>query len=97
MQQWLQDNAFQLITTIFGGGSFAAYILERKKRKIEEKQLTTDALKSMQQAYDTFTEHSNKMYNELSSMYDKLAEKYTELELKYNQVQKELFHLKKLD
>lgn len=63
MKEWLLENFISILTTVFGGGSFFAYVIERRKRKIEEKQLNTDALKSMQDAYDRFTEDSLDRYN----------------------------------
>ena len=75
IQQLLADNILSIITTLFGGGSFYAYYVERNKRRIEEKQLSSDALKSMQDAYDKFTEDSLKRYSELSEEVEKLKEK----------------------
>lgn len=75
IQQLLTDNILSIITTLFGGGSFYAYYVEKNKRKIEEKQLSSDALKSMQDAYDKFTEDSLKRYSELSGEVEKLKEK----------------------
>ena len=75
IQQFLADNILSIITTLFGGGSFYAYYVEKNKRKIEEKQLSSDALKSMQDAYDKFTEDSLKRYSELSEEVEKLKEK----------------------
>ena len=75
IQQLLTDNIVSIITTLFGGGSFYAYYIEKNKRKIEEKQLSSDALKSMQDAYDKFTEDSLKRYSELSEEVEKLKEK----------------------
>ena len=75
LQQILTDNIISIITTLFGGGSFYAYYVERNKRRIEEKQLSSDALKSMQDAYDKFTEDSLKRYSELSEEVEKLKEK----------------------
>lgn len=75
MKQWLLDNIPLIITTLFGSGSFLAYHTEKKKRRIEEKQLDADALKTMQDAYDKFTEDSLKRYSELSEEVEKLKEK----------------------
>lgn len=75
IQQLLTDNILSIITTLFGGGSFYAYYVEKNKRRIEEKQLSSDALKSMQDAYDKFTEDSLKRYSELSEEVEKLKEK----------------------
>ena len=77
IQQFLADNILSIITTLFGGGSFYAYYVERNKRKIEEKQLSSDALKSMQDAYDKFTEDSLKRYEELSTEVQDLKKKLT--------------------
>ena len=74
-KQLLMDNFISILTTLFGGGSFYAYYVEKNKRKIEEKQLSSDALKSMQDAYDKFTEDSLKRYSELSEEVEKLKEK----------------------
>ena len=47
IQQLFTDNIVSIITTLFGGGSFYAYYVEREKRKIEAKQLDADALKTI--------------------------------------------------
>ena len=75
VKQFLMDNFVSILTTLFGGGSFYAYYIERNKRRIEERQLSSDALKSMQDAYDKFTEDSLKRYSELSEEVEKLKEK----------------------
>ena len=79
MKEWLMSNIniFEIITLVFGGGSFWAYVTERKKRKIEEKQLASDALKTMQDAYDRFTEDSKTKYEELSLEISELKKKLT--------------------
>ena len=79
IQQLLIDNIVSIITTLFGGGSFYAYYVEKNKRKIEEKQLSSDALKSMQDAYDKFTADSLKHYEELSAEVQDLKKKLTEV------------------
>ena len=79
IQQLLADNILSIITTLFGGGSFYAYYVEKNKRKIEEKQLSSDALKSMQDAYDKFTEDSLKRYEELSVEVQDLKKKLVEV------------------
>ena len=79
IQQLLIDNIVSIITTLFGGGSFYAYYVEKNKRKIEEKQLSSDALKSMQDAYDKFTEDSLKRYEALSTEVQDLKKKLTEV------------------
>lgn len=94
MKQWIMDNILTLITTVLGGTSFVGYVLERKKRRIEERQLNADALSRMQEAYDKFVEHSNTNYRELLNKYQELTMKYMELEQKYDRVEKELDTLK---
>ena len=79
VQQLLTDNIVSIITTLFGGGSFYAYYVERGKRKIEEKQLSSDALKSMQDAYDKFTADALKHYEELSAEVEDLKKKLIEV------------------
>ena len=79
IQQLLTDNIVSIITTLFGGGSFYAYYVEKGKRKIEEKQLDADALKTMQDAYDKFTADSLKHYEELSAEVQDLKKKLTEV------------------
>lgn len=79
IQQLLTDNIVSIITTLFGGGSFYAYYVEKNKRKIEEKQLSSDALKSMQDAYDKFTEDSLKRYEDLSTEVQDLKKKLIEV------------------
>jgi len=83
MKEWLLENLFSIITGLFGGGSLFAYINERRKRKIEEKQLSTDALKSMQEAYDRFTEDSLSRYNDIK-------EELNEVKVRLTQVTQEL-------
>lgn len=94
-KQWIIENLLTLITTLFGGTSFVGYILERKKRRIQEKLETTDALKSMQEAYDRFSQDLLKRYEDLSKeMFDikkRLTEVTLELEgekLKYKKLEK---------
>ena len=79
IQQLFTDNIVSIITTLFGGGSFYAYYVEREKRKIEAKQLDADALKTMQDAYDKFTEDSLKRYEDLSTEVQDLKEKLMEV------------------
>ena len=79
VKQFLMDNLISIITTLFGGGSFFAFWVEKGKRKIEQKQLGADALKSMQDAYDKFTEDSLKRYEDLSTEIQDLKKKLTEV------------------
>lgn len=95
MKEWLVDNLLTIFTTLLGGTSLVGYLTERKKRRIEERQLNADALTRMQEAYDKFVEHSNTNYKELLTKYQELTSKYMELEGKYEKVEKELQKLKK--
>lgn len=94
IQQLLADNILSIITTLFGGGSFYAYYIEKNKRKIEEKQLSSDALKSMQDAYDKFTEDSLKRYSELSGEVEKLKEKLSTVTSQLNKEKQNYINLK---
>ena len=84
IQQLLIDNIVSIITTLFGGGSFYAYYVEKGKRKIEQKQLGADALKSMQDAYDKFTEDSLKRYEDLRSEIQDLRTNLTDVTAQLN-------------
>ena len=79
VKQFLMDNLISIITTLFGGGSFYAFWVEKGKRKIEQKQLGADALKSMQDAYDKFTADALKHYEELSVEVQDLKKKLIEV------------------
>ena len=79
IQQLLVDNIGTVIATLFGSGSLYGWFYERKKNKIQEKQLGADALKTMQDAYDKFTEDSLKHYEELSAEVAELKKKLTEV------------------
>ncbi len=84
IQQLLTDNIVSIITTLFGGGSFYAYYIEKGKRKIENKQLGADALKTMQDAYDKFTEDSLKRYEDLSSEVQELKKNLNDVTTQLN-------------
>lgn len=94
IKQWIIENFFTLITTIFGSTSFLGYVLERKKRRIQEKQETTDALKSMQEAYNKFTEDMFKKYEEQTLEINKLTEK---IEILTVELQQEKLRYSKLE
>lgn len=83
MKQILIDNLALIITTILGSGSAYGWFTERKKRGIEEKQIGADALKTMQDAYDRFTQDSSKKY-------DELKDEVTDLKKKLNGVTSQL-------
>lgn len=80
MHDFVFENALSIITSLFGAGGVYAYYSERKKRKIEEKQLSADALQKMQEAYDRFTSDQTKRYVELSEEISVLKKKYAELQ-----------------
>ncbi len=65
LQKLISDNSVSILSFLFGGGSFYGYWIERKKRKLDEKILGADALKSMQDGYDKFTQHAMQQYEEL--------------------------------
>jgi len=75
VKQWLIDNATTILTALFGGGSFWAFLQERRKRQIEERQMGADALSRMQEAYDRFTADSLEQYNSLKREVEELKKK----------------------
>ena len=79
IQQLISENIGTVIATLFGSGSLYGWFYERKKNKIQEKQLGADALKSMQDAYDKFTEDSLKRYEDLSTEVEDLKKKLIEV------------------
>ena len=79
IQQLISENIGTIIATIFGSGSLYGWFYERRKNKIQEKQLGADALKSMQDAYDKFTEDSLKRYEDLSTEVQDLKKKLIEV------------------
>ncbi len=94
IKQWILDNFLTLLTTLFGGTSFLGYVLERKKRRIQEKQETTDALKSMQEAYDKFSQDLLKRYDDLNK---EVIELKTKLAKVTAQLQEEKIKYEKLE
>lgn len=92
-QQWLADNVITIFTTILGGTSFVGYIIEKRKRKIEEKQLSADALKTMQEAYDKFTEDSLRRYQDLQMEFQIVKDELKSLKSEYAKLQIENEHL----
>ena len=83
-----------LLTTVFGGGSFIAWISERRKRRIEENQLGASALESMQNAYDKFTKDSLERYTVLESEFTELRKELYKNKLKYNELKTDYDNLK---
>lgn len=87
--EWILNNFLSIVTTLFGGTSLVALVMEKNKRRIEERQLSADALAKMQEAYAVFTEDSNKRYislkqemeSELSKLKERLSKILEQLEL----------------
>lgn len=92
--EWIQNNIFTIITTIFGSGSFFAWITEKNKRKISEKQASAEALDTMQKAYDKFTEDSLKRYEAVVQEIRDLKEELTKEKVKFGLLQEENVKLK---
>lgn len=88
MLDWILNNIFTIVPTIFGGTSIIALFLEKNKRRIQEKQLSADALTKMQEAYAVFTEHTTTRYNALKEEMDKEVGK---LKTRLSDIEKELF------
>lgn len=84
MKEYILDNLSIIITTLLGGGSAYGWWNERKKRTIEEKQLASDALKTMQDAYDKFTEDAMFKYKDLSEEVAELKKKLVDVTLQLN-------------
>jgi len=87
MKEWILENIGTILTGVFGSTSFVALLLEKNKRKIEEKQLGADALTKMQEGYDKFT-------SDLLNRYDELKNEITELKKDLVEVTEELEHEK---
>lgn len=85
--EWLQNNLLTIISSLFGGGSILALFLEKNKRRIQEKQLSADALTKMQEAYAIFTSDSTLRYNELKV---EMERELIKLKTKVDEVLKEL-------
>ena len=108
MKDWIDQNLFNLILSLLGGTSFLGYIVERRKRKIDERKESIDALRSMQEAYDKFTQDSFKLYSGISLEVTMLKEelkkvnrqleeeslKYTKLKQKYEILLEDLNKMK---
>ena len=84
IQQLIGDNIGTIIATVFGSGSLYGWFHERKKNKIQEKQLDADALKTMQDAYDKFTEDSLKRYEDLRNEVQELRTNLTDVTTQLN-------------
>ena len=95
-KQWLSENLFTVISTIFGSTSFVGYVLERKKRRIEEKQETADALKSMQEAYDKFSKDLLVRYEDLSKELFEVKTRLREMIIELNKEQGKYQKLEKV-
>lgn len=100
IKDWIYQNLYNLITTIIGSTSLFGYITERKRRKIEQRKESIDSLKTMQEAYDVFTEDSLKRYQEMVQEVSRLKEELLkltnqlELEMKrYSSLQTKYFKL----
>jgi septation ring formation regulator EzrA len=109
MKEWFLGNLPTILASVFGSGSLLAYHKERNKRVLEEKQLGTDALKTMQEAYDRFTGDAKKQYEDLKTEVENLKaslkivteqldtekNKYSILVDAYNKLKEEHGRLKK--
>lgn len=87
--EWVQENFISILSSLFGGGSLIAFITERNKRKIEEKQASAEALETMQKAYDKFTEDSLKRYDSVILEVRELKEELTKEKVKFQLLQEE--------
>lgn len=90
----ITEHFVTILGFLFGGGSFYGYILEKKKRGIEEKQLGANALQTMQDAYDKFTADSLKAYTDLNLEVQGLKSKQITLTLQLIEEQNKYVLLK---
>lgn len=72
MKDFISEHLVTIISYVFGGGSIVGWILERRKKK-------TEALRTMQEAYNTFTEDSLLRYEELKKQVLVLREELLEM------------------
>ena len=89
MKEWILDNVFTLLTAIFGGGSFYAFITEKKKRRIELKSTQADALSSMQETYDKFVDDFTNKYDHLQKEIEQLKKELDSWKSKYQNLKRE--------
>lgn len=111
LKDFILENFFSILTSLLGGGSLLGWVVERKKRKIQEKQETAEALKTMQEAYNTYTEDSLKRYellkedvfylkNQLQEISKQLQEervKYEDLKSRYDSLERDYLDCKEED
>lgn len=96
MKDFLLNHIFVIVSTLFGGGSLVGWIMERNKRKSEERQMAADALKTMQEAYDGFTKDSLDRYSILREEYEALREQSIQLKLEVTELKNKLEAVHKL-
>ena len=95
MKDWFLDNIFSVIATLFGGGSFYAFITEKKKRKMELRSTQADALSSMQETYDKFVDDFTDKYNHLQKEIEGLKKDVASWKSKYQNLKQEFENYKK--
>ena len=95
MENWILDNIFSIIATIFGGGSFYAFVTEKKKRKIELKSSHADALFGMQETYDKFVDDFTEKYDHLQKDIEMLNKEVSSWKSKYQLLKTEFENYKK--
>lgn len=99
--QIITDNIFSIISSIFGGGSFLAYIFERKKTRAmtnqeiaKASQEEATALANMRASYKEFTEDMNLKYDELSNEVRELKKKLNTVTTELDEEKKKYKNLK---
>lgn len=95
MKDWLLDNIFSIVATVFGSGSFYAFITEKKKRKLELKSTQADALTSMQETYDRFVDDFTDKYDHLQKELEELKKDVNSWKSKYQNLKREFDNYKK--
>lgn len=64
MKIFLEENLPAIITGILG---LSAWIFEKRKKNAEIQEVESNALSSMQQAYDKFVADSNRKFDEMKA------------------------------
>ena len=101
LKQFLIDNIFPILSSLLGGGSFVAYIFERKKNRAmtnqeiaKAAQEEATALTNMRVAYKEFTDDMNQRYDDLSNQVKDLKKKLTDVTSELGEEKKKYNSLK---
>ena len=87
MNEFLKEQFPAIITGLLGLG---AWIHEKRKKNAELQHVESDAIKSMQEAYNTFAKDMKENYQELKSKVDTLEKEVVEWKSKYEALRREM-------